>query len=611
MLLLCMTACQQHEESNLPTGNLIPILISDQSRIQTKVTGTAFDTADEIGLYVMKENNPLTGERHIDNMHFSLKEGIWTPDQDIFYPEGKVNCRFIAYYPYKDQAIAEASSTITCNVSPTQNESKNYSLSDFLVAEKTSVTASAEAVPLVFKHKLAELCIELVPGTAYDSAEELLAASPVIKIKGVATQVVYDIEEETYTNQDVVSDIIPTGSYSVSGGKVIGKHAVVVPQEIAGNHLLIEVSLEGKIYSFTFGTKHDIAPATKETYTLTIHKALTQGSILPSITDWENSSTVNGNLNQNGNEQDNDKPNPPVSSEASKITLPDFAGTSVYKVMKEDVQVAEVCREYLRATDIDNQAIVVYPVKDGTTDLTKGYVAQILDGNAGNALATSTHGGSVSWDSKNTLTYQKGTSYSTSIVYIDTDGNISSTTVATNPAELSLMPYYMHHPADGHDYPVTKIATQYWTAENLQTTSLTDGSSIKNVSKENDWYDICDAGKDEAYCTNDGNTFYSYYTITLATLPPDNWKIPEENQFLALKTYIDGQGVLLKSPVWSGSNLTGFSAIETGYRDKSGNYTESNANFWFYGKGSYVLSEDFKSDPMGSKAGFCVRLIRK
>lgn len=617
MLLLCMTACQKHEVDNLNNEGLLPISISDYSRIQTKVTGSSFDSNDEIGLYVLEQSNTLADERHVNNMRFKLNEGVWAPDTDIFYPEGNPNCRFIAYYPYKVQAVVETSSTITCNVHSNQNETGNYSLSDFLVAEKSSVTPSTEAVSLVFKHKLAELRIELEPGIAYGTAEALLAENPVITIKGVATQVDYDMETGEYTNPGVLSNITPAGEYSVIDGKLTGKHAIVVPQNIAGDHLMIEANIGGRIYSFTFGTTHTIAPATQETYTLTIHKALTQGSIIPSISEWENSSNINGNLDENGQDGDNNNedntPDTPVTAEAYKINLPYFNGTSVYKVMNGSIQLAEICREYLSATDINNQAIVVYPVKDGQTDLTNGYAARILDGYAGNALSNSVHGGKVSWNlSDNSLTYQKGNQSGTSAIYIDKDGNITASTQTVNPAELSVTPYYLHDTRDNYDYPVTKIATQYWMAENLHATTLTDGTGINEVEVNTKWEEEYTKGN-AACCINASNTFYNYYASVLPLLSITGWGVPESNDFKKLSTYINGEVTLLKSQSWSGTNLTGFTAIETGYRSKSGSYitTTPSAYYWNNNKGGYKLSVDFASAPGCSTDGLCIRCIKK
>ena len=140
----------------------------------------------------------------------------------------------------------------------------------------------------------------------------------------------------------------------------------------------MEVNAGGKSYSFTFGEKHIIAPSTIETYTLTIKRAAPQGTIETEIAEWENNSSINGDLNENEN-KGNDDPTP--SADAFRIPLPDFSNSSVYKAMNNNIQIAEICREYLKADGIDNQAIVVYPVKNGITDLSKGYVAQILDGN--------------------------------------------------------------------------------------------------------------------------------------------------------------------------------------------------------------------------------------
>ena len=60
-------------------------------------------------------------------------------------------------------------------------------------------------------------------------------------------------------------------------------------------------------------------------------------------------------------------------------TLDDFKDSWVLKVMYGDKQVAEVCREYLCGEGINNQAIVVYPMTGSTADISRGFVAAVLD----------------------------------------------------------------------------------------------------------------------------------------------------------------------------------------------------------------------------------------
>ncbi|MEG1685893.1 MAG: fimbrillin family protein, partial [Bacteroides sp.] len=108
LLLTSLVACQQDNSiEELSSKELIPIqLSSGESIIQSRMSGTAFEEADEIGIYVLKQPATLVDSRHVDNMRFTLnKEKEWVPDSPIFYPAGNSISDFIAYYPYKISSV--------------------------------------------------------------------------------------------------------------------------------------------------------------------------------------------------------------------------------------------------------------------------------------------------------------------------------------------------------------------------------------------------------------------------------------------------------------------------------------------------------------------------
>lgn len=58
---------------------------------------------------------------------------------------------------------------------------------------------------------------------------------------------------------------------------------------------------------------------------------------------------------------------------AYAIDVPaDFSASYVQKIMYGDVQIAEVCKEFIKTSTVSEQMVVVYPVVSGKTDLTKG-----------------------------------------------------------------------------------------------------------------------------------------------------------------------------------------------------------------------------------------------
>lgn len=597
-------ACQKNTREIITEENKIPVYINSSSRIQTRVADGIFEGTDEIGLYLLKQPNKITDERHVDNMRFKLKQSNWIPDKIIYYPSTNDLCDFIAYYPYRESAFAENSSLISCKTALDQSEIGNYVDSDFLLAEKNSVVPSTEAVSLIFKHKLAEICIDIKPGTGFNTIEELAATNPTVSIKGISIRGDYNIDNKTFTNLSDISDIIPTGQFKIDGDKLTGKHAIVIPQEITGDKIFIEVKAGGKNYNFTFGEKHVIAAATKETCTLTIKRASPQSNIKTEISDWENNTSIEGDLN----EEEKDEPNTPSTNDFFCISLPDFSQSSVYKVMNGEVQIAEICKEYLQANGVDNLAIVIYPKNNGTINLTKGYVAQLFDRASGNIITESIHGGIASWnESTNILTYQIGTRVADSAIYMDEEGNFSSTSV-TSASSTGITPDIIADARDNKSYSITKIATQYWMGENLAAETFNNGAPITKAQSESDWSKAI-SNSVAAYSVNNSNYYYNFAAAS-EKIAPEGWKVPSYDDWMKLKAYIKNNTSLITS--WEGSNnLTGLSIIESGFRDKDGKYstTPNTSYFWNTQSGITIYSSIITDS--SQKQGNSIRLIKK
>lgn len=188
--------------------------------------------------------------------------------------------------------------------------------------------------------------------------------------------------------------------------------------------------------------------------------------------------------------------------------VPDFSSSWVYKVKKGGVEIAEICKEYINVPGI--QAIVAYPVVDGKTDLTSGFVARVL---MQRIPATETyptpmseekypaptgavHGGTVGFDREaNAIAvgkpYTEGTSEPVTRIYIDSKGNMSGDPLEI-ATEAQVVPYTISDKrGDEREYlySVVKIGTQYWLRENLKTTRYRDGSPITtNIASGNSNY---------------------------------------------------------------------------------------------------------------------------
>ncbi len=200
--------------------------------------------------------------------------------------------------------------------------------------------------------------------------------------------------------------------------------------------------------------------------------------------------------------------------------------------------------------------------------------------------------------------------------------------------------------ADENNYAVVEIGEQTWMAQNIKTTSYTNGDDIPYVTDDEEWEALEDnTGKAYCFYNNDENSIYgALYTYAAAInfsnsktnvqgVCPIGWHIPSDSEWTILTDELGGQNVAgekLKSTcmgLWDtpnavSTNETGFTALPGGYRNRNdasfaeeGNYgrwwsatqnSESQAwcRYLYYNWTKIVTSSTLKS------YGFSVRCIK-
>jgi len=158
-------------------------------------------------------------------------------------------------------------------------------------------------------------------------------------------------------------------------------------------------------------------------------------------------------------------------------------------------------------------------------------------------------------------------------------------------------------------YPIVKIGTQYWMAENLNTAQYSDTSLITEIQDISAWIETntgawCYFDNLEANGGKFGKLYNWYAAGNVRNICPQGWKLPTDEDWGILEMYLglsvsesdstgwrgDKEGCFLKDAgtgEWqsqSGTdiNLTGFSALPAGMRNFTGNffYDGQNATWW-------------------------------
>jgi uncharacterized protein (TIGR02145 family) len=142
---------------------------------------------------------------------------------------------------------------------------------------------------------------------------------------------------------------------------------------------------------------------------------------------------------------------------------------------------------------------------------------------------------------------------------------------------------------DGNIYETIRIGNQVWMTENLRTTRLNDGSEIKLITKNQEWYNNSDPAF--SWYNNDSSMFkvpygalYNGYVAVNERICPAGWRVPYKDDWKQLVQSfgdtIDAGGRLKVEgltqwhfPNTGADNSSDFSALPAGMRYFEGTYS--------------------------------------
>lgn len=620
--ILCsmlLAACVNHiseEEGEVVNNGDIPLtFVADIHEIMnTRVANNSFEERDEVGLFALAGTTTMQEERYADNLHFvRSSNGEFTTEESVFYPDDGVTLNLISYYPYQKNGVSMGESTMQVSVATSQDQSDDYSHSDFLVASKEDVLASKEAIGLTYNHQFFRMKIALVPGEG-ENVEDMLSAEPILSVSGFYTKTIYDFQRKNFSAYSDEKDITPAGEWEIKDGRLVGKELILIPQEATVGYQYITLQVAGKLYTSLLPSTMQLESGKQRELEITFvaDEDILMSKVDGEIGDWD------------GTEVDHtESVTLHKYVDVSKLT---FEKSNVYKVLHAGKQVAEICKEYLVTPEFSSQAIVAYPMKDGgSANLAKGLVVQLL-GKSGKVS-----GGSVTWNVEDhSLTYIDGTLPVRNNVYVLADGTISlSVVIADERLPVLALEDVVRDVRGGviHNYPLVKIGTQYWMRSNLEASLYINGDALPKLTTV--------TANAAGYLQS--ATKYYFYTANVALsdkILPTHWSIPNWKDWNVLKAYLKGEASLLKSGTWlpldtgelaqPATNLSGFNGIPVGMYvgARQVDYEKKHLAYWtldnmdtaidaklFYMKSDTNIIEESNAG-VDTKA-FAIRCIRK
>ena len=253
-ILLLFMSCQK-QEMDITEGQMNIQFIHPGA---TKVTDSAFENGDQIGLYVVETPAPLqVSGNYINNLQATYNGTNWTGDSGLKWPSTTSTCDLYAYYPYM-----AVSSITAAPFSVLQDQSSGYGPCDFMWGKVAGQAYSVEAIPLVFAHKLSKVTLRLVRDL--NTYEGELPSNATMYIHSTVTDATVDLTTGSITKDPFATEKTIT-CHKVSDDTY---EAVVVPQRLSSRTPLFEMVANGVSYMVdgTFNYK----PGINHTFQITL-----------------------------------------------------------------------------------------------------------------------------------------------------------------------------------------------------------------------------------------------------------------------------------------------------------------------------------------------------
>jgi uncharacterized protein (TIGR02145 family) len=189
--------------------------------IITKATDVNFESGDAIGLSIVKGT-----EAYATNVKMTYDGTVFSGNLN-WYAEGTDTSVFKAYYPYVSEAVP---TTFTVAA----DQTAGVTSSDFMAATKSKVYPSANAIAMLFKHKLTKIVITAKNESGANITGMVLQNS-ITKANISATDFSASVDA-TAAAQDIACQKVNDTTYQ----------AIIVPQTVA---LKLAVNIPGKTLS--------------------------------------------------------------------------------------------------------------------------------------------------------------------------------------------------------------------------------------------------------------------------------------------------------------------------------------------------------------------------
>lgn len=270
----------------------------------TRANDNGFAHGDQIGVFVVNYESSPSGEadggaptlqlsgNHADNVRFTYddNEYKWTGSYQLYWKDNKTPIDVYGYYPFISQLLSITEQPFA--IEHDQRESdrggmSGYEKSDFLWAKAENIAPTDATIILKHRHIMAGIEVTLVEGNGFAKGEWVDADKSVL-VQNTITNGTINLRAGIVSTSGTVSStgIIPQ--------EAKGKYrAVVLPQTVASDVTLFDVTVAGKAMHFSRSESMEYVSGKLHKFTFEVNKTADGGNyeltlLSDAIVDWEN-----------------------------------------------------------------------------------------------------------------------------------------------------------------------------------------------------------------------------------------------------------------------------------------------------------------------------------
>lgn len=277
VLILTATSCKKNTGQNaIAAENTVHFTSSIGGKTNTKVTGNAWETNDNIGLFVNKSTDNSTIDTN--KKYTTTGNGNFTPvgsTNAVSYPIDGSSVNFVAYYPF--------TTPLTGNIYRVDVASQiNLATIDLLYSNNAvNFNKAGTTLPnLDFKHQLAKLEILVKAGNGVN-INGLTA-----ELAGLNTKADFDLN--TGTLAPSTAPLTIPANVQAAGADVLVS-AILLPAGIEGKTISFKLS-NGSAFTWAIPTGTILEKGKKHSYTVELNTSANENNVVvlgnASINNW-------------------------------------------------------------------------------------------------------------------------------------------------------------------------------------------------------------------------------------------------------------------------------------------------------------------------------------